>query len=343
MVLRWALARPRPARRDRQRWARRAFWAAARRHSGGSGRKYRGSGEQLHLEVSKACRSAGRAPCSLVPRRVNRLSQVGRKPCPRPCWQGCRRTAPPVMAVEAGQAGASLRRPCMKLLVIEDNAAMQTTLQRSPFERRRSFGGRLSTTAPKVAQPLALASVPDVVLLDLSMPGLDGLDVLSQARAEGLTTPVIIITARGTLGDKHPGPEHRRRRLPAQALRPGRAGGPHPRAGAPPGPGERGLPGRARRPASAACAWTRKAAPSTTRASPWTCRRARSRCCARCSCGPARPWPRSRLFEIVFADAADAQPDAIEVVAYRLRKRLAPPGAKLVTLRGLGYLLQSND
>ena len=34
------------------------------------------------------------------------------------------------------------------------------------------------------------------------------------------------------------------------------------------------------------------------------------------------------------------QPEAIEVVAYRLRKKLAGTGAGLMTLRGLGYLLR---
>ena len=38
---------------------------------------------------------------------------------------------------------------------------------------------------------------------------------------------------------------------------------------------------------------------------------------------------------------AQVQPEAIEVVAYRLRKKLAPTGALLVTLRGLGYLLKA--
>ena len=58
---------------------------------------------------------------------------------------------------------------------------------------------------------------------------------------------------------------------------------------------------------------------------------------------PGQAVAKERLFETVFADAAEAQPDAIEVVAYRLRKRLAGTGAKLVTLRGLGYLLQPDD
>ena len=39
----------------------------------------------------------------------------------------------------------------------------------------------------------------------------------------------------------------------------------------------------------------------------------------------------------------DVQPEAVEVVAYRLRKKLAGTGAALVTLRGLGYLLKEGD
>ena len=38
----------------------------------------------------------------------------------------------------------------------------------------------------------------------------------------------------------------------------------------------------------------------------------------------------------------DVQFEAIEVVAYRLRKKIAETGLSLVTLRGLGYLLKVN-
>src|SRR5205085_6258243 len=46
------------------------------------------------------------------------------------------------------------------------------------------------------------AMAPDVVMLDLTLPGLDGLQVLEQARKSGQTTPVLILTARGTVGDR---------------------------------------------------------------------------------------------------------------------------------------------
>jgi two-component system OmpR family response regulator/two-component system copper resistance phosphate regulon response regulator CusR len=42
----------------------------------------------------------------------------------------------------------------------------------------------------------------DVVILDLMLPGEDGLSVLKAARAGGVRTPVIVLTARGLVGEK---------------------------------------------------------------------------------------------------------------------------------------------
>ena len=56
---------------------------------------------------------------------------------------------------------------------------------------------------------------------------------------------------------------------------------------------------------------------------------------------PGQAVAKERLVETVFP-GEDVQPDAIEVVAYRLRKRLASTGVQLVTLRGLGYLLKAS-
>ena len=87
----------------------------------------------------------------------------------------------------------------MKVLLIEDNAAMQTTLQRS-FER----SGMQVVLCGDGARALDRwrASVPDVVLLDLSLPGRDGLQVLAQARAEGLAAAAGAETQR--LAGAHP-------------------------------------------------------------------------------------------------------------------------------------------
>ncbi len=225
----------------------------------------------------------------------------------------------------------------MKLLVIEDNAAMQTTLQRS-FERR-GFRVSICDDGTK-ALGRWRAAVPDVVLLDLSMPGLDGLEVLAQARAEGLTTPVIIITARGTLGDKIlglntgaddylPKPfdlDELEARIRALVRRQGQASD-------------------APREAPSFCGLRADADSGAVyhHGQPLDLPPREAALLRALLVRPGQAVAKDRLFELVFADAADAQPDAIEVVAYRLRKRLSATGAKLVTLRGLGYLLQADD
>jgi two-component system, OmpR family, response regulator TctD len=56
-----------------------------------------------------------------------------------------------------------------------------------------------------------------------------------------------------------------------------------------------------------------------------------------------RAVSKERLFECVFPGQSDVHVEAIEVVAYRLRKRLAHTGTELVTLRGLGYLLRAQS
>lgn len=49
---------------------------------------------------------------------------------------------------------------------------------------------------------LALARPYDVIVLDLGLPRLDGLDLCAELRSAGRTTPVLMLTARDTLDDK---------------------------------------------------------------------------------------------------------------------------------------------
>lgn len=224
----------------------------------------------------------------------------------------------------------------MKLLLIEDNPAMQATLQRA-FERR----GMQVVCCGDGARALDRwrAAVPDVVLLDLSLPGLDGLEVLSRARAEGLATPVIILTARGAVGDRVLGLntgaddylakpfdlDELEARVRALVRRQGPARGESMSAAAE--PEYCGL--RVDGPSGAVCEHGQPMELTPREAALLRALLAR----------PGQAVAKERLFELVFAGEADVQPDAIEVVAYRLRKRLAGTDARLVTLRGLGYLL----
>jgi len=87
----------------------------------------------------------------------------------------------------------------MKLLVVEDDPSMQVALRRALG--RRGMEVRLCGDGEQALLQWR-AAPPDVVVLDLSLPGLDGLALLEQARRTGLDTPVLILTARGTVGDR---------------------------------------------------------------------------------------------------------------------------------------------
>jgi two-component system response regulator TctD len=226
----------------------------------------------------------------------------------------------------------------MKLLLIEDNVAMQTTLQRS-FERR---GAQVVVCGDgSRALDRWRASVPDVVLLDLSLPGADGLSVLAAARAEGLSTPVLIITARGTVGDRVLGLntgaddylakpfdldelEARVRALARRA--PSRTPGP---AGTVPAAEFCGL----RSDLDSGAVYLHGQALDLTAREAALLRALLAR--------PGQALAKDRLTDLVFADEPHVQADAIEVVVYRLRKKLPPATVQLVTLRGLGYLLKA--
>jgi DNA-binding response OmpR family regulator len=47
----------------------------------------------------------------------------------------------------------------------------------------------------------ALSGDYDLVVLDIGLPGLDGFDLLDQLRSQGSTVPVIVLTARDSVGD----------------------------------------------------------------------------------------------------------------------------------------------
>lgn len=54
------------------------------------------------------------------------------------------------------------------------------------------------------------------------------------------------------------------------------------------------------------------------------------------------PVDKAHLFGKVFTQDSDSSLDAIEVVLHRLRKKLAGSDLRIVTVRGLGYMLESN-
>jgi two-component system response regulator TctD len=58
---------------------------------------------------------------------------------------------------------------------------------------------------------------------------------------------------------------------------------------------------------------------------------------------PGEPLSKRELLERVFSDEQDVNPEAIEVLVHRLRKRLESSPVRIATLRGLGYQLETQD
>jgi len=53
------------------------------------------------------------------------------------------------------------------------------------------------------------------------------------------------------------------------------------------------------------------------------------------------PLSKQEILERVFSDDHDVHPEAVEVLVHRLRKRLEASTVRIMTLRGLGYVLES--
>jgi len=224
----------------------------------------------------------------------------------------------------------------MKLLLVEDDPSMQTTLQRT-LGRRQIDVRICGDGAQALAQWQALE--PDVVALDLSLPGLDGLQVLAQARAAGLRTPVLLLTARGTVGDRImglnagaddylPKPfdlDELEARIRALKRR-------HQGTGADAAARLPEVGGLRYEPDSGAIYHRAEVLELTPR---------ELALLKALMVKPGHAVSKERLFELVFPGEADVQYEAVEVVVYRLRKKLAATGATLMTLRGLGYLLRA--
>jgi two-component system response regulator TctD len=167
--------------------------------------------------------------------------------------------------------------------------------------------------------------------------------VLEQARGQGLTTPVLILTARGTVGDRIvglntgaddylPKPfdlDELEARLRALSRRRPAAGGPG--SGIESGASPQFI-GNLRYEKDSGAIYHRDQVLELT---PRELALLQSLIAK-----PGHAVSKERLFELVFPGEADVQYEAVEVVVYRLRKKLAHTGVTLVTLRGLGYLLK---
>jgi DNA-binding response OmpR family regulator len=87
----------------------------------------------------------------------------------------------------------------MHILVVEDERKMAALLRRVLTEERHTVD--LAYDGP-TGLDLALSDTYDVMILDLMLPGLDGIELCRQVRAERITTPILMLTARKAIEDR---------------------------------------------------------------------------------------------------------------------------------------------
>jgi DNA-binding response OmpR family regulator len=94
---------------------------------------------------------------------------------------------------------AILWRYEMRVLLIEDYRSLQTSLTKG----LREAGFAVDVTGDgREGLWYGMSNDYDVIILDLMLPGLDGLSILSKLRAEGRQSHILILTAKDTLQDR---------------------------------------------------------------------------------------------------------------------------------------------
>jgi DNA-binding response OmpR family regulator len=86
-----------------------------------------------------------------------------------------------------------------RILIVEDEARIAESLKRGL--EGEGFDVVLAATGEEGFY-LVAAQVFDLLVLDLMLPGRDGLDILRAMRQQGLATPVLILSARDTVPDR---------------------------------------------------------------------------------------------------------------------------------------------
>jgi len=92
-----------------------------------------------------------------------------------------------------------------RILVVEDNAALAEGLRLNLAHD--GYDVRLEATGEK-GLGAARSWEPDLMVLDLMLPGIEGIDVLRTLRDEGRDVPVLILSARGSESDRLRGFRH---------------------------------------------------------------------------------------------------------------------------------------
>ncbi len=219
----------------------------------------------------------------------------------------------------------------MRILVVEDDAALArgvtASLRAMGFAVDHEMDGR-------DAARLAMSEPYCLLILDLVLPGVPGLQILRDLRRAGSKLPVLILTVRQSVSDRVQGLdlgaddylpkpfdlaelEARVRALIRRA-----EGAPYPKL------------------ACGALEWERSSGSFFLRGQPLLLRRREGAVLAAMMARAGKVIIKERLLAEVFGFDDLVAPNTLELYVARLRKKLEPDGPNIRTVRGVGYMLE---
>jgi two-component system response regulator TctD len=220
----------------------------------------------------------------------------------------------------------------MRILLVEDHIELSRWVARALTESNFSVERALNGAD---ADALLTAETYDLVILDLSLAKMDGLDVLKRLRARGSRTPVLIVTARSDVADRVKGlnlgaDDYLAKPFELAEL-------------------EARVKALLRRSQG-----TEQVHITCGNLTFDTVSRTFEVSGVRLNLTPrehallealmtraGKAVGKEQLFAKIFSLQSDASPDAIEIYVHRVRKKLENSGVRIATLRGLGYLLEA--
>jgi len=87
----------------------------------------------------------------------------------------------------------------MRLLLVEDEKKVSSFIKKGLEEEGYAVD---SATDGDTGLIMGLDGIHDLIILDINLPGKDGLSVLQELRKKKITTPVLLLTVRATIEDK---------------------------------------------------------------------------------------------------------------------------------------------
>ena len=222
----------------------------------------------------------------------------------------------------------------MRILLVED----YPQLAASVAQALRAAGWTVDMLNDGVAADLALATEEyALAILDVGLPRLDGFQVLARLRERGKTLPVLMLTARGEVTDRVHGLnlgaddylakpfELSELEARVKALL------------------RRSVAGGERQQSCGALVYDLDARRFSLEGQPVTLTSREQAVLEALITRPGRVMSKDQLAAQVFGLDEDASADAIEIYIHRLRKKLEGCAVRIVTFRGLGYLLEAVD